>query len=1044
MKKNRLIHALASLVIIGGAVGYLVSCDRDTTENPNPGGTGTTNDGEIVEFSIGLSSSKDISVGETISVVPTVVSPTNYEEALFVYDSNDSSVATVDDNGKITGVSAGTATISVTCDNFGGDVGEETKTVDVTVSGEASYATGAYTYAGSDYEDSLEILGKLEEYALNNNLTGITLFESGGYVMYNDRITKGTETYISGYGFGILAEGQFTAPNSYYEESGYGYYYHSYAGTSNAGKFNYLDDTGSVTSDLYSYVAGSYYSTRMNSTKDGYEWYPQLANEFSSTDPDIPASSLTSTQLNRPVALNKNASTGLATQYRIYLKTGYKWDGVQGNYSETYANRDDTNGLFYQMSTESDYYDEFDNTPVSIEDYVTPYMALLNGSVGLARSSDMISDSSDGTLKGARSFYNATRSNSDITDEQTKAQFFDIVGIDIGLDGDPSSPDAPCITFTLNKPLSEFDAMYALSTTLVSPISMDFLEEIGDGDANAGIKDAYGKSYTVTGTTPVDNMITVGTHILDYSDTFEIRYSRNADFIDKFEQGRYHSSIEGVNLHYLSSMLTDSNSAFEQFIELDYFDAISIPQDYIDQYRDDPRTTVTQGESTFKLNVNSCTQDEWEAIFGYGGDNYNDGQGTWNCNPLMSNDKFVQALSYAIDRETFAYNRGYVPSQDYFADAYMWEPEQGYSYNETDQHIGNLADRSPETYGYNFDVAVALMDQAIEEEINAGNFDGYIDYTNYNGTSRGTNDKGIIQISWMNTTDPDDYGDEILGYWQAAFEATDAYQKGFRISFTQVAGTSNYQDVYNTMSYGLYDIGFGSISGMTLDPLGFMEVLQSNNDAGFTLNYSGDTDVIDEEDGKVIYYDGKKWSFDGLWEAANNGAIISSTNYQLVDNPVTMTYADNMQTTRNDEEVIWIAINYRKAVDAAGATMRLTTEEGLSDETFTVTGTYTNGSDTETVTFNLSLEEYAVLDTSGSLTDPLTDDQAGGIIDIYIPYTLSTDLTYLDNPITATDLTSVSIYLEIYTTYYASDADTEGITISSSYTIPSAGTISFN
>ena len=52
-------------------------------------------------------------------------------------------------------------------------------------------------YAKASYDEKAEILGKLESYAMNNNLTGITLYEDGGYAMYNTRIQKGTEMNLT-------------------------------------------------------------------------------------------------------------------------------------------------------------------------------------------------------------------------------------------------------------------------------------------------------------------------------------------------------------------------------------------------------------------------------------------------------------------------------------------------------------------------------------------------------------------------------------------------------------------------------------------------------------------------------------------------------------------------------------------------------------------------------------------------------------------------------------------------------------------------------
>jgi hypothetical protein len=67
-------------------------------------------------------------------------------------------------------------------------------------------ADGVYSYSQLSTAEKTEILGLLEAYAVRNGITGISLFENGGYAMYNPRITFGTEIYFPGYGLGIMAE----------------------------------------------------------------------------------------------------------------------------------------------------------------------------------------------------------------------------------------------------------------------------------------------------------------------------------------------------------------------------------------------------------------------------------------------------------------------------------------------------------------------------------------------------------------------------------------------------------------------------------------------------------------------------------------------------------------------------------------------------------------------------------------------------------------------------------------------------------------------
>ena len=74
------------------------------------------------------------------------------------------------------------------------------------------------------------------------------------------------------------------------------------------------------------------------------------------------------------------------------------------------------------------------------------------------------------------------------------------------------------------------------------------------------------------------------------------------------------------------------------------------------------------------------------------------------------------------------------------------------------------------------------------------------------------------------------------------------------------------------MMLGQFDIGFGSVSGNTLDPLNFLEVLKSDNSSTFTLNWGLNTNATDPD--HLIEYDGKLWSFDALWTVADHGGYV--------------------------------------------------------------------------------------------------------------------------------------------------------------------------
>lgn len=983
MKKKRFVYALSAMLLLGAP---LVACGpkNDPVTPPGPGPVDPVN-GDVHSFDAALSGSSSIVVGETVNIVISNVIDKDGNEisdAEFDYTSSDEDIASVNSNGTIRAVKAGEATITVEC--LDGDKDLETKTFTITVS-EVELADGAFNYVAKTYEERLDILGKLEKYAVDQHLTGITLFQNGGYIMYSDRIQKPTNNYITGYGFGVLSEGTITKPMSAKAEpeEKWQMYYHSFGGTTNKGKFNYLDDTGSESADLYGYVTSTYYSTKMNSSKDGYDYYPVLA---------LPTPGKTGQDAVRPLALNKNEATNLATKYRVYVRT-----------------TKNTPDLKYH--TLSSKYSKFDGAAVELEDYTVPYRLLLNQSIGLARSADFISDSNNGTLKGAKAYYSATANNSNI--EESWDTFNKLVGLKTGED-----KDGEYIDFEFNTPVSEFTAMTNLSSSLTSPIKKEFLKEIAPDKSASNVyksamKDAYG---TVTkgneSITPVDNLLALAPYVLEAtSQTYNV-FKRNENWFefklsDPSISGRY--KIEGIKITYLQAAASDKNAAFNTFINQDALDAVSIPKDFMAQYINDPRTTKTEGDSTFKLNLNTCTQKEWNDRFNNPEDNkstYNGGI-SYSCKALMSNDSFINALSFALDREEFATTRGNVPSQSYFAPAYLWEPESGKSYDSTAQHAAAIAEYSPSTYGYNEELAIKLFDKAISEEISRGK---------YTWTSKET-----INIHWMNTTDTDEYGKDIVGYFDKAFSKTDAYKKGFRITFNNINGSTNYQEVYNTMKKGTYDIGFGAVSGMQLDPLGFLEVLKSNNSSGFTLNFGPDTSVIGEEkSGNYVYYDGKKWSFDGLWTAANKGAIVNaSQNGKIIETPIEISQAGTSVADGFIQEtpVKQLAIQIGQAEGAEVAKFKLFADvRKKEDEYISISLSYKDGEMTKVAVYNLYFDDlyFTVEGINEDGSFDFEDDEPRIIISLPTVFNSSTTNGQITEEFTYDKVQSIGAYVTYY------------------------------
>ena len=194
--KNKFILGIAAVGLF--TFGSMVGC--------KPRG----NKSSEVEFSFSIaleSGYKRLRTGSSSRIV--VYADGDNEGKTYSFESTDPAV--LDVTGDVaTGKADGVATIIGTESTTG-----TTSALTITVSSSVE-ASGGFNYASLTGAEALktreEVLGHLEKYAMDNHLTGITLFENGGYVKYNERVHLPTSEYITGYGFGILSEGSLSSP----------------------------------------------------------------------------------------------------------------------------------------------------------------------------------------------------------------------------------------------------------------------------------------------------------------------------------------------------------------------------------------------------------------------------------------------------------------------------------------------------------------------------------------------------------------------------------------------------------------------------------------------------------------------------------------------------------------------------------------------------------------------------------------------------------------------------------------------------------------
>ena len=666
-------------------------------------------------------------------------------------------------------------------------------------------ANGLVSLSDADYDARADMLGILETYGVRNGITGMSMYENGNLQMYNPRVTLGTENYIIGYGFGTLAEGSITADLEYESNPDWKRYYHS-LNASDPGTLNYLNDQGSEVATFYNYIAAGYFETFMNDTKDGYEWTPLLAMEM-------------------PVAMNDDDGNGTATKWRFQVRTGAE-------------------GLKYTTGSQIESRAAFNNREVALEDYETPFKLLLTQSNQMFRGAEMANNST-GAIVGAKAYYDGTANG-------FNQNLWDKVGIKTYEEDGKSY-----FEYEFTQEMNAFYAMYYINSGLNMPIPQDFLDLVT-------IENYLGFNNDAT-ETPVDNSLSLGSYYLEaYNQDQEVVYKKNPNYV--YADTKY--SIEGIHIKIFPAVKDDKLASINEFLA-GHTDAASIPQEMLDEYRNDPRTRSTKGDSVFKLNVNALDAETWEELFGENGTVTQTPKADyWEVEPALGNSHFVKALNYSIDRQTFANARGSIPSVDYLSSNYLSNPEDGISYSSTDAHKKAVAPLLEETdgYGYSLELAREYFRVALTELENAGAY------------TPGTAESPTVihlEFAWMYPQDEEGYHNELKVFFESAFNDPSVSEGKYQLSCDFWVG-NDWQEVYNNkMLVGQYDIGFGSITGNPLNPLDFVSVLSTNQkiSSSFTLNWGADTN---DADVYPIVYNGERYSYDAFYLAANNQAIVSN------------------------------------------------------------------------------------------------------------------------------------------------------------------------
>ena len=660
------------------------------------------------------------------------------------------------------------------------------------------YADGTRNLAALNTAGRTEVLGLLEAYAIRNGMTGVSFFEQGGLVMYNDRVVLGTENYITGYGFGAIAEGHLTGPLASESNEAWKMYYHTY-NQQDPGSANYLNAQGSEISDFYDYFAASYYEIFMNETKDGYIWVPTLAVS------------------EMPEALNLDPETNMATKWRFELRKDLKY------------------------STLSTLRSSYNNRDVALEDFLTPYKLMLNQGNGYFRGSEMANQTGYAAIKGAKDYYDATKNAAKGLET---SQDFSQVAVKVYDEGGKWY-----FEYELGQATTPFYARYAINSSLVMPIPAQFINDVGI--------DNYLSFNEDSTQSPVDNSLSLGAFVLERWDTDQqVVYKKNENYVHSATKYQ----VAGIHINILKAAQTDENAGFREWIA-GKIDGASVPADYVDQYKNNPKVKKATGGTTFKLNMNALDAETWVKLFGVDGTvSKNPVSEYWNVKPALSNANFRLALSYALNRVDLANIKASTPSVNYFGSTYLSDPEAGTSYNITDEHqkaVSTLL-RGTDGFGYDLELARDYFRMALDELEAAGAY------------TRGTKSNPTVitlEVAWFGSAYENAYHKYVKQYWEDAFNDDSVHGGCYKLDIKFWCPADNdYNKCYDKILGGMFDIGFGSISGNALDPLGFMSVLSTDQtlSQSFTLNWAIDTNDPDVD---LLLYNNERWSFDALYMA---------------------------------------------------------------------------------------------------------------------------------------------------------------------------------
>ncbi len=704
--------------------------------------------------------------------------------------------------------------------------------------------------SGVSFSERIEIMGMMEEWAIKNHATGIPLYGDGGISLYSNRIDLPVDEYVMNYGFGVYREGRITQPLSATAEptEAYRYYIHDYFAT-DPGNVNPMDAADTLASDLYGNIVPSLWGTRLEKDSSGnytgnYEFYPSLA--FPNEDGSI-----------GPKAVNLNAATNTATKWRVKIRTTANTPNLKYKINST-------------KSIKGTALSSFNNSSVEAQDYIDAMRILSSQCNNYYYGFQFAQDTSE--IVGMADYFNATKESMDSAEADAA---WAKVGYKLVTEGEDTY-----LEFEFTHPCSQFMAMYRINSPMIAPVNKDFWDLIVNSggtstEANTTNTQFYGQYFELGGQTftPSDTYLSCGPYtLMEYTapgqggSTGRVVFTKNSEWFELETEPNIYQVLGRV-VNFNTAAGTDPTANYNAF-RSGLVDSTSVPSSLRDQVS--PGSTEYQykevpGQTVWQLQINSATQEEWNAIFGengslWGNSQYSYSGDEYECEPAMSNDSFINGIYVGIDREGLAQLTSSPIADSFFSDAYEVDPVDHIVYNDTEAHKNALKDYYPDTHGYNREAAGTLFHQAVEELQAQGHYPSGSTIT--------------IDVLWQLARQIDEEGAQLETDLETVFnEACD--DLGVTLDINNIS-LADQNDFYPTVQTGQYDLAFASISGSTLDPLSFFQVIQSNNSSYFTLSWGYDSN----EPSELIHWDAdddgvdEYMSFDAIFQAVNYGDAV--------------------------------------------------------------------------------------------------------------------------------------------------------------------------